>query len=105
MKIRPLHCDLRRRAGDPACLGSARWPTLRFSSMGMAPAQAMGVYEPVKFDAFVKSPKVPFSVIPVKTGIQSFQALLDSRLRGSDDCGDFLRIHQIWKTKKGGLLS
>ena len=54
-------------------------------------------------DGFVKSRKMPFSVIPVKTGIQSFQALLDSRLsilrsrataedgRGSDDCGDFLR--------------
>ena len=58
-------------------------------------------------DAFVKSPKMPFSVIPVKTGIQSFQALLDSRLsilrsrataedgRGSDDCGDFLRDHLL----------
>jgi hypothetical protein len=27
----------------------------------------------------VKNPKTPFSVIPVKTGIQEFQELLDSR--------------------------
>ena len=47
-----------------------------------------------KIHGFVKSPKMPFSVIPVKTGILSFQALLDSRLSGSDDCGDFLRVHQ-----------
>jgi len=55
---------------------------------------------------FVKSPKVPFFVIPAEAGIQSFQALLDSRLstlrsrataedgRGSDGCGDFLRDRQ-----------
>jgi hypothetical protein len=47
----------------------------------------------VNFDGLV--PKMPFSVIPAKAGIQSFQALLDSRLRGSDDCGDFLRGHQL----------
>jgi len=47
------------------------------------------------FDGFVKSQKVPLSVIPAKAGIQSFQALLDSRLRGSDECGDFLRMHQL----------
>ena len=48
----------------------------------------------LKLDEFVKSPKTPFSVIPVKTGIQEIQELLDSRLRGSDDYGDFLREHQ-----------
>jgi hypothetical protein len=60
-----------------------------------------GVFNPAGFhfsvskdDKFVKSPKQPFSVIPAEAGIQSFQALLDSRLRGSDDCGDFLRSHQ-----------
>ena len=37
---------------------------------------------------------MPFSVIPVKTGIQGFQKVLDSRLRGSDDLEDFLRGHQ-----------
>jgi len=56
------------------------------------------------FDELVKSPKQLFSVIPVKTGIQSFQALLDSRsptttfgdrLRGSDDCADFLRDRHV----------
>ena len=31
-----------------------------------------------------------FSLIPVKTGIQRIQEVLDSRLRGSDGGGDFL---------------
>jgi hypothetical protein len=48
----------------------------------------------INIDGFVKSPKTPFSVIPVRTGIQEIQELLDSRLRGSDDYGDFLRDHQ-----------
>ena len=43
-----------------------------------------------------KSPKTPFSVIPVKTGIQKFQEVPDFRVRGSDDCGDFLRGHQTF---------
>jgi len=30
-------------------------------------------------DGLVKSPKTPFSVIPVKTGIQEIQEVLDSR--------------------------
>jgi hypothetical protein len=55
---------------------------------------AEGEIEIIKLDAFVKTPKTPFSVIPVKTGIQEIQKLLDSRLRGSDDYGDFLREHQ-----------
>jgi hypothetical protein len=49
----------------------------------------------MKFDAFAKTPKTPFSVIPAQAGIQSFQGLLDSRLRGSDDLGAFLREHQV----------
>jgi hypothetical protein len=53
------------------------------------------IYAEIKdLDGFVKSPKPPFPVIPVKTGIQEFHALLDSRLRGSDDLTDFLRMHQ-----------
>jgi len=48
-------------------------------------------------DGLVKSRKTPFSVIPAKAGIQSLQALLDSRLRGSDDLEDFLGIHHHWK--------
>jgi hypothetical protein len=47
----------------------------------------------MNFDEIVKRPQIPFSVIPVKTGIQSFQWLswcLDSRLRGNDD---FLQSH------------
>jgi hypothetical protein len=51
-------------------------------------------YERINVDELVRSPKLPFPVIPVKTGIQEFHVLLDSRLRGSDDLGDFLRTHQ-----------
>jgi hypothetical protein len=43
-----------------------------------------------KIDELVRSQKTPFFVIPVKTGIQSFQSLLDSRLRGSDGLEGFL---------------
>jgi hypothetical protein len=52
--------------------------------------------ESVNFDGFVKSPKIPFSVIPEKAGIQSFQAVanhLDSGFHRSDD---FLRVRQLW---------
>ncbi len=49
-------------------------------------------YRIVKFDAFVKNSQIRFSVIPVKTGIQSLQRFLcpayggmDSRLREDDD--------------------
>ena len=54
----------------------------------------MHYYQNIKLDGFVRSRKTPFSVIPVKTGIQEIQEVLDSRLRGSDDYGDFLREHQ-----------
>jgi hypothetical protein len=47
-----------------------------------------------KVDEFVRSRKPPCFVIPAEAGIQSLQGLLDSRLRGSDDLGDFLRDHQ-----------
>jgi hypothetical protein len=47
----------------------------------------------MKFDAFVKSQKPPFSVIPAQAGIQYFPTFLDSRLRGSDGYEDFLRDH------------
>jgi hypothetical protein len=36
----------------------------------------------------------------VKTGIQEIQEVLDSRLRGSDACGDFLRTHQNCRPRK-----
>jgi hypothetical protein len=49
----------------------------------------------MKFDELAKSLKTLFSVIPAKAGIQSLQGLLDSRLRGSDGLGDFLRVHQF----------
>ena len=44
-------------------------------------------------DELVKSQKEPAIVIPVKTGIQEIQLLMDSRFRGSDSLGDFLRDH------------
>ena len=48
----------------------------------------------VNLDELVKSQKTPVIVIPVKTGIQENQLLMDSRFRGSDGLGDFLRDHQ-----------
>ncbi|MBU4415474.1 MAG: hypothetical protein KJ976_10270, partial [Proteobacteria bacterium] len=33
-------------------------------------------------------------VIPAEAGIQFFQVLMDSRLRGSDSTFAFLRVHQ-----------
>jgi hypothetical protein len=52
------------------------------------------VFPVFNFDELVKSPKTLFSVIPAEAGIQSLKGFLDSRLRGSDDPGDFLRTHQ-----------
>jgi hypothetical protein len=42
-------------------------------------------------DAFVKSRKTPFSVIPAKAGIQEKQGLLDPGFRRGDGIDDFLR--------------
>jgi hypothetical protein len=56
-----------------------------------------------KINEVVKSPKTLSSVIPVKTGIQEFQGVMDSRsppaacgdkLRGSDGSEYFLRDRQ-----------
>ena len=47
-----------------------------------------------KVDELVKNQKAPVIVIPVQTGIQENQLLMDSRFRGSDGLGDFLRNHQ-----------
>jgi len=44
-------------------------------------------------DKLVQSQKAPVIVIPVKTGIQENHPLKDSRFRGSDGLGDFLRDH------------
>jgi hypothetical protein len=38
----------------------------------------------------LQAPETVLSVIPVKTGIQEFQELLDARLRGSDRCKEYL---------------
>ena len=42
-----------------------------------------------KNDGLVKSGSVTVYVIPAQAGIQSFQVLLDSRLRGSEGSGTF----------------
>ena len=48
----------------------------------------------INVDAFVKSRKTPFSVIPAKAGIQEKQALLDPGFRRGDGFDDFLRERQ-----------
>ncbi len=56
--------------------------------------RGMTLYVVFNVDGFVKNLKKCFFVIPVETGIQSFQIVtrfLDSRFRGNDD---FLRLHQ-----------
>jgi len=45
-------------------------------------------------DKPVKSQICSFDVIPAKAGIQFFQMLMDSGLRGSDGLFDFLQVHQ-----------
>jgi len=79
----------------------------------LLPLPILSFFAVEKFDAFVKSPKTLFSVIPAEAGIQSLQGLLDSRLRGSDDREGFLRSHQVcfkksrasaWQTLPGGGL-
>jgi hypothetical protein len=52
-------------------------------------------YETTKIDAFVKSLKMSFGVIPAKAEIQFFQILLDACLRRHDGISDFLRVYQI----------
>ena len=58
-------------------------------------------------DGPVKSPLHSLFVIPAKAGIQLFQALLDSRFRGSDSCFDFLRVHHssVFKLEKKIFLT
>ena len=46
-------------------------------------------------DKLVKRQTWPVFVIPANAGIQGSQSLLDSRVRGSDGLGDFLRTHQF----------
>jgi len=52
------------------------------------------IYSQIKIDGFVKSPKIPFSVIPAKAGIQSFQAVADHLDSGFHRSDDFLRDRQ-----------
>ncbi len=53
-------------------------------------------FEPKLGDYYLR---VILNVIPAKAGIQSFQAVMDSRFRGSDTIFVFLRIHQIMVVK------
>ena len=59
------------------------------------------------YDEFVKSQKAPVIVIPANAGIQENQPFMDSRVRGSDGFGDFLRGHQdcLRPGKKGQRAS
>jgi hypothetical protein len=52
-------------------------------------------YSTPNSDGFVKSPLGPLIVIPAKAGIQSFHAIMDSRLRRNDAIFDFLRLRQF----------
>ena len=64
-------------------------------------------YETIKIDELVKSLKSPVIVIPVKTGIQENQPVMDSRspigvedkLSGSDGFCDFLRSINYYSYK------
>jgi len=47
-------------------------------------------------DGVVKSRKCPLPVIPVKTGIQYFQAVAEHLDPGFHRGDDFLRVHQAW---------
>jgi hypothetical protein len=43
-------------------------------------------------NSLLKKSFAPYVVIPAEAGIQSFQSILDSRLRGSDGKLEFFRI-------------
>ncbi len=47
-------------------------------------------------DELVKSRKLPFSVIPAKAGIQSFQSVTENLDSGFHRSDDFLRDRQIF---------
>ncbi|GEM_PF-2214396 len=53
----------------------------------------------VNLDAQLKSQKAPVIVIPANAGIQENQPFMDSRVRGSDGFGDFLRGHQPYSKR------
>ncbi len=44
-------------------------------------------------DGLVKTQIFRHFVIPAQAGIQLFQHVLDSRLRGNDGAGSFLRVY------------
>ena len=79
----------RVRESSPLCKANR----LRVSSV---PCQDK--FGPLNNDGLVRSQKSHFSVIPAKAGIQSFQAVLDSRLRGSDDLGTFYELIRVYSS-------
>ena len=60
-----------------------------------------------KVDDFVKSLKIPFSVIPAKAGIQSFQVVINSLDSGACPGPDpgFTGVTTFYETFKVGLGS
>ena len=50
----------------------------------------------LRVDELVKSRKLPFSVIPAKAGIQSFQPVTENLDSGFHRSDDFLRDHHYW---------
>jgi hypothetical protein len=62
---------------------------------------AIGFWSQTIFDAFVKSRKPHFPVIPEKAGIPEKQVVLDPGFRRGDDHWDFLRFHQSQVASKG----
>jgi hypothetical protein len=48
------------------------WPCITLTALGIIMTLFL-LIQNFKFDALVKNPKIPFSVIPAKAGIQFFQ--------------------------------
>ena len=57
-----------------------------------------------KFDGFVKSPLGPLIVIPAKAGIQSFQAIMDSRFHWNDKVGVSGHFYEVKVNTIGGVF-
>jgi len=52
-------------------------------------------FEKLKLDELVKSQFWPVFVIPAQAGIQLSKHVMDSRLRGNDRLGNFLRERHV----------
>jgi len=56
-------------------------------------------FQGFKVDAFVKRPKKSLLVIPAQARIQSFQWVMDSRLRGSDGMTTFYDFIEVYSKR------